>query len=131
MDRTTATFHRTAAKKAGMSLCVNITETPCYGIHNPVWYEPRESMESAIQREKRLKEWKRKWKMRLIESAKKSGKIKLNSRLGEAIAKPNISSGQKRRSLGFAIASPNLRPTDATRNVHVICARRLSENGRL
>ena len=26
-------------------------------------------MESAIQREKRLKEWKRKWKLELIESA--------------------------------------------------------------
>ena len=43
--------------------------TESYGVHNLVWYEPHESMESAIQREKRLKEWKRKWKMRLIESA--------------------------------------------------------------
>jgi len=43
--------------------------TESYGVHNLVWYEPHESMESAIQREKRLKDWKRKWKMRLIESA--------------------------------------------------------------
>ena len=43
--------------------------TQLYGIHNLVWYEPHESMESVIQREKQLKEWKRKWKMRLIESA--------------------------------------------------------------
>ncbi len=43
--------------------------TECYGVHNLVWYEPHESMESAIQREKQLKEWKRSWKMRLIESA--------------------------------------------------------------
>ncbi|MGA7493628.1 MAG: GIY-YIG nuclease family protein [Syntrophobacteraceae bacterium] len=42
--------------------------TECYGVHNLVWYEPHASMESAIQREKQLKEWKRSWKMRLIES---------------------------------------------------------------
>ena len=46
--------------------------TQRYGIHNLVWYEPHESMESAIQREKQLKEWKRKWKMRLIESANRN-----------------------------------------------------------
>ena len=33
-----------------------------------VWYELHENMESAIEREKRLKEWKRKWKLELIES---------------------------------------------------------------
>ncbi len=43
--------------------------TERYGVHSLVWYEPHESMESAIQREKQLKEWKRDWKMRLIESA--------------------------------------------------------------
>ncbi len=43
--------------------------TKRYGVHCLVWYEPHESMESAIQREKQLKEWKRRWKMRLIESA--------------------------------------------------------------
>jgi putative endonuclease len=41
--------------------------TEHYGVHNLVWYEPHESMESAIQRKKQLKEWKRRWKMRLIE----------------------------------------------------------------
>jgi len=39
-----------------------------YGVHYLVWYELHESMESAIQREKRLKEWKRVWKLELIES---------------------------------------------------------------
>ena len=43
--------------------------TERYGVHNLVWYEPHETMESAIQREKLLKEWKRRWKMRPIESA--------------------------------------------------------------
>ncbi len=32
-----------------------------------VYYEQCESVESAIQREKRLKVWHRKWKIRLIE----------------------------------------------------------------
>ena len=41
--------------------------TKRYGIHLLVWYEVHESMESAIQREKQLKEWKRKWKLELIE----------------------------------------------------------------
>ncbi len=41
--------------------------TERYDVHQLVWYEMHESMESAIQREKRLKEWKRAWKMELIE----------------------------------------------------------------
>jgi len=41
--------------------------TERYAVHNLVWYELHESMESAIQREKRLKEWKRRWKMQMIE----------------------------------------------------------------
>jgi putative endonuclease len=39
-----------------------------YGIHQLVWYEIHETMESAITREKRLKNWKRQWKIELIES---------------------------------------------------------------
>ena len=41
--------------------------TKRYGIHQLVWYELHDSMQSAIEREKRLKEWKRGWKVRLIE----------------------------------------------------------------
>jgi putative endonuclease len=41
--------------------------TKQYNVHQLVWYELHESMESAIKREKRLKDWKRKWKMQLIE----------------------------------------------------------------
>ena len=41
--------------------------TKRYGVHNLVWYELHGSMDSAIQREKRLKDWKRKWKVHLIE----------------------------------------------------------------
>ena len=43
--------------------------TKRYGVHRLVWYEVHESMESAIEREKRLKKWKRKWKLELIESS--------------------------------------------------------------
>ncbi len=43
--------------------------TKRYNIHRLVWYEIHESMESAITREKRIKEWKRAWKLELIEGA--------------------------------------------------------------
>ena len=42
--------------------------TKQYNVHQLVWYELHESMESAIMREKRLKDWKRAWKLELIES---------------------------------------------------------------
>jgi putative endonuclease len=42
--------------------------TKHYNVHQLVWYELPESMESAIMREKRLKDWKRAWKLELIES---------------------------------------------------------------
>jgi len=41
--------------------------TKRYGVHTLVWYEMHETMESAITREKRLKAWKRAWKIELIE----------------------------------------------------------------
>jgi len=41
--------------------------TKQYGVKRLVWYEAHENAEAAIQREKRLKEWQRAWKIRLIE----------------------------------------------------------------
>mgnify|MGYP001598204962 CR=1 FL=1 len=41
--------------------------TKRYGVHTLVWYELHESMEAAIHREKAIKEWKRRWKLELIE----------------------------------------------------------------
>ena len=41
--------------------------TQRYGVHTLVWPESHVTMESAIAREKRVKEWKRPWKVRLIE----------------------------------------------------------------
>ena len=43
--------------------------TKRYGVHQLVWFELHESMESAIRREKQLKEWKRAWKLHLIEGS--------------------------------------------------------------
>ena len=41
--------------------------TKRYSVHSLVWYEVHKTMESAIGREKALKEWKRAWKLELIE----------------------------------------------------------------
>jgi putative endonuclease len=42
--------------------------TKRYGVHRLVWYEECGTMEAAISREKAIKEWKRAWKIRLIEN---------------------------------------------------------------
>jgi len=41
--------------------------TSKYGVHKLVYYEAADDAESAIIREKQLKKWKRKWKIRLVE----------------------------------------------------------------
>ena len=41
--------------------------TKQYSVHNLVYFEITESVESAIAREKKLKKWNRAWKIRLIE----------------------------------------------------------------
>ena len=41
--------------------------TSRHEVHNLVWYEQTDSIFSAIQREKQLKNWQRTWKIRLIE----------------------------------------------------------------
>ena len=38
-----------------------------YGCKVLVWFEQHDEIEAAITREKRIKEWKRLWKLRLIE----------------------------------------------------------------
>jgi putative endonuclease len=42
--------------------------TKDYGVKLLVWYERHEDIESAILREKRIKEWQRAWKIRRIEA---------------------------------------------------------------
>ena len=41
--------------------------TKRYAVHTLVWFEAHEAMEAAIAREKAIKEWKRRWKLELIE----------------------------------------------------------------
>jgi putative endonuclease len=47
----------------------NVVEgfTKKYGVHMLVWFEMHQDMYTAITREKALKEWKRAWKLELIE----------------------------------------------------------------
>ncbi|MFC1840226.1 GIY-YIG nuclease family protein [Thermodesulfobacteriota bacterium] len=47
----------------------NVTDgfTKKYDVHKLVWYEIHSTMESAINREKRIKKYNRKWKLDLIE----------------------------------------------------------------
>lgn len=41
--------------------------TSDYGVKQLVWFEQHGTMETAIQREKRIKKWLRAWKVQLIE----------------------------------------------------------------
>lgn len=43
--------------------------TKRYGVHTLVWYELCPNMEIAIAREKAIKEWKRAWKIELIQES--------------------------------------------------------------
>ena len=42
--------------------------TEKYGVHNLVYYESYTDVRDALTREKRLKKWKRQWKINLIET---------------------------------------------------------------
>ena len=39
-----------------------------HDVHLLVWYELHATMDAAFTREKRIEEWRREWKIRLIES---------------------------------------------------------------
>lgn len=38
-----------------------------YGCHHLVWFEAHDSRDAAFKRERQIKEWKRAWKIELIE----------------------------------------------------------------
>jgi putative endonuclease len=42
--------------------------TSTYGVDRLMWFEAHELWEPAIRREKQIKEWKRAWKIQLIET---------------------------------------------------------------
>ena len=56
--------HRVALHK--QDLIAGFTKK--YRVHLLVYYETHPTMEAAIRREKQLKEWRRLWKIRLIEN---------------------------------------------------------------
>jgi putative endonuclease len=41
--------------------------TATYGVDRLVWFEAHETLEAALVRERQIKEWKRDWKINLIE----------------------------------------------------------------
>ena len=41
--------------------------TAKYGVDRLVWFERHDTLEAAMEREKRIKSWKRAWKIELIE----------------------------------------------------------------
>jgi putative endonuclease len=41
--------------------------TAQYGVDKLVWYEAHETRDGAFRRERQIKEWKRAWKLELIE----------------------------------------------------------------
>ncbi len=48
---------------------VTVGFTKKYNVHSLVWYELHRHLETTITREKQLKNWKRKWKIELIEKS--------------------------------------------------------------
>ena len=48
--------------------------TKSYNVNKLVYYESQPDLESAIKREKQLKNWHRQWKINLIESKNKDWK---------------------------------------------------------
>jgi putative endonuclease len=41
--------------------------TKKYGVHKLVYFETYDEYDATLQREKQIKEWKREWKIKLIE----------------------------------------------------------------
>jgi putative endonuclease len=41
--------------------------TARYGVSILVWFEPHDTREGAFRRERQIKEWRRSWKLQLIE----------------------------------------------------------------
>jgi len=52
----------------GISKARCLSFTNKYGVHVLVWCEMHETMAAAITREKQIKQWKRAWKLELIEA---------------------------------------------------------------
>jgi putative endonuclease len=70
--------------------------TKKYGVHRLVYYETHPTMDAAILREKQLKEWRRLWKIRLIESMNPEWVDLFDERTGEIFDGPGDLSRQRR-----------------------------------
>ena len=57
--------------------------TKKYGVKTLVYYEMHETMEGAIVREKQIKEWRRLWKIRLIEGMNPEWRNLFSTETGE------------------------------------------------
>jgi putative endonuclease len=62
--------------------------TKKYRVHHLVYYEMHPTMDAAIVREKRLKEWRRLWKIRLIESFNREWLDLFDEKTGEVLDGP-------------------------------------------
>ena len=62
--------------------------TKKYRVHRLVYYEMHPTMDAAILREKQLKEWRRLWKIRLIESMNPEWVDLFDERTGEIFNGP-------------------------------------------
>jgi putative endonuclease len=60
--------------------------TTKYGVDRLVWFERHETLETAVQRERRIKDWKRKWKIELIEHDNPLGSISIQPLRGDGRA---------------------------------------------
>ncbi len=67
-----------------------------YGVHTLVYYEMHDTMEAAIRREKQIKEWKRAWKIRLIESLNPAWIDLFDERTGAILDGPADSERRRR-----------------------------------
>ncbi len=61
--------------------------TKRYGVHTLVWYEPHETMERAITREKEIKKWYRALKLELIKKENPEWKDLYNNLTGFPLAR--------------------------------------------
>ena len=70
--------------------------TKKYGVHRLVYYEMHATMDAAIRREKRIKEWRRLWKIRLIESMNPEWVELFDENTGEVFDGPADAARRKR-----------------------------------
>ena len=69
--------------------------TQRYGIKRLVWFEPHETMEAAIIREKRIKRWPRAWKYDLIHDQNSTWRDLAEDRISSAASEVKAGPGSR------------------------------------